>query len=124
MTDTIVTTAEPRVSMYDHFTVTSVDLMYDLEFYEELFGARVLPRTVGRHRQVGERPAYINFSVRAQKKNLPQIIFMRAAGSVWGLFLQPDFPPEPNRMLQGARNGMAIPAEKFESALVTLKELD
>jgi catechol 2,3-dioxygenase-like lactoylglutathione lyase family enzyme len=122
LTAATTTTAALGVSAYDHFTLMSTDLLLDLAFYEDLFGARVLPRTVGRYRQVGERPAYVNFSVSALKKNLPPIIFVAVSGSVWGLFLQPDYPPEPDRMLQGARHGLSVPGAQFEAVLKTLSE--
>jgi catechol 2,3-dioxygenase-like lactoylglutathione lyase family enzyme len=111
------------VATYDHFALMSVDLIKDLTFYEQLFGARLLARTPGRARQVGERPPFVNFSVHGMKKGLPAIVFMGIAGSVWGLFLQRDYPPAPDRMQQGPRQGLSVPAEEFDAAVKTLDEL-
>src|SRR5882757_5571254 len=89
------------VSTYDHSVVMSIDAIWDLEFYEDIFGAQLLPRSRGRHRLKGERPTFVNFAIRPIKEGRCPIIFMEMCSSVWGLFLQFEYPPNVDRMLQG-----------------------
>lgn len=112
------------VSAYDHSTIISVDLIWDLEFYEELFGARLLPRSTGKHRFKGERPPFVNFAIRPIKEGRCPIIFMDVSGSVWGLFLQLDYPPEPELLLQGPAHGFSVAESDFAASMNALSELE
>jgi extradiol dioxygenase family protein len=112
------------VSTYDHSVVMSVDAIWDLEFYEDLFGASLLPRSSGRHRLKGERPTFVNFATRPIKEGRCPIIFMEMCSAVWGLFLQLDYPPKPDRMLQGPRHGFAVAGSDFARTIEGLKSLE
>jgi extradiol dioxygenase family protein len=112
------------VSTYDHSTVISVDAIWDLEFYEDLFGAKLLSRSPGRHRLKGERPPFVNFAIRPIREGRCPIIFMEMCSSVWGLFLQLDEPPKPERLLQGPSHGFAVAGSDFSSIIVGLNALE
>ena len=113
----------PRIIAFDHATMPSSDIMADLEFYEKFLGASLMPRTPGEPRSSNQPAPFVNLKTERIKAGRFCNCFIRfAGGSGFGLFLQPEFPPLPQRLLQGIRYGMALEDGTIDAAAKAFEE--
>lgn len=110
-----------RANVIDHMTVPSVDIMRDLVFYEKFFGARTTPREPGQPPLRGHPPPFVNLRTERLKAGRYCNCFIMFPGrGELGLFLQPEFPPQPERLLQGPRIGLATSRRSLDEAAEAL----
>ena len=123
---TLVSPAEmtaARIKILDHATIPSIDIMKDLEFYEKFLGARANPRNPGGPQPKGHPPPFVNLRTeRIQAGRHCNCFFEVPGRGELGIFLQPDFPPEPERLLQGPRYGLAAVGQSLDMAAAAFKE--
>ena len=116
-------TMAPRIIAFDHATMPTIDIMADLEFYEKFLGASLMPRTPGEPRSFDHPAPFVNLRTERIKAGRYCNCFTRfAGGSGFGLFLQPEFPPLPQRLLQGIRYGMALEGGTIDAAAKALED--
>ncbi len=117
------TSIAPRIMTLDHATIPSIDIMADLEFYKKYLGANLMPRTPGEPRSFDRPAPFVNLKTERIKAGRHCNCFIEFAGiSGFGLFLQPDYPPKPERMLQGPRYGLAVADDNLKSAAKVLSD--
>ncbi len=113
----------PRIMALHHATIPSIDVMADLEFYEKYLGANLMPRTPGEPRSFDYPAPFVNLKTERIKAGRHCNCFIEFAGiSGFGLFLQSEYPPEPERLLQGPRYGLAVADDDLKSAAKVLSE--
>ena len=113
----MVTSVQAHLQKFDHATVPSIDLLADLDFYDQFFGAE-LP-----DRKAKGMPPMVNFSIARRKSGRASIFFINVGGHTgFGLFLQEEYPPPSLRLLEGPRYGFGIVGDSLDHAVSVLSD--